>query len=67
MDKVVRQIVKALSKQGFDVVETKSGRLEVVNREGDWIATIPSRFKAGSGLDNALAPLRRAGFRWPPS
>lgn len=65
MDKVVRQIVKALDEQGFDVIETKSGRLQVVTREGDWVASIPSRFKAGSGLDNALAPLRRAGFRWP--
>lgn len=65
MDKVVSQIVKALIEQGFDVVETKSGRLQVVNRDGDWVASIPRRFKAGTGLDNALAPLRRAGFRWP--
>lgn len=67
MDKVVNQIVKALIAQGFDVIETKSGRLQVVNRDGDWIASIPSRFKAGTGLANALAPLRRAGFRWPAS
>ena len=65
MDKVVSQIVKALEAQGFDVIETKNGRLQVVNRDGDWVASIPSRFKAGTGLDNALAPLRRAGFRWP--
>jgi len=65
MDKVVRLIVKALIEQGFDVIETKSGRLQVVAPDGNWVASLPSRFKAGSGLSNALAPLRRAGFRWP--
>jgi hypothetical protein len=33
MDKVVKEIVKALDEQGFDVVETKSGRL-MVYRDG---------------------------------
>lgn len=64
MDKVVKQIVKALGDQGFDVVGTKNGRL-MVYREGTWIATLPNRIKGGTGLDNGLAPLRRAGFRWP--
>jgi hypothetical protein len=33
----------------------------MVYRDGTWIATIISRFKGGMGLDNGLAPLRRAG------
>ena len=66
MDKVVKKIVEALDEQGFDVLEAKSGRL-LVYREGVFISALPQRFKSGTGLDNGLAPLRRAGFLWPPS
>ncbi len=64
MDKVVREIVKALGEQGFDVVETKNARLRVY-LGSEYVGTIPMRFKSGRGLDNGLAPLRRAGFIWP--
>jgi len=64
MDKVVRQIVKALSAQGFDVIEARKGRLRVY-LGAEYVATLPARFRPGSGLDNALAQLKRAGFRWP--
>ena len=66
MDKVVKEIVKALGAQGFDVVETKSGRL-MVFLDGQYVGNLSKRLKAGTGLANGLAPLRRAGFIWPVS
>jgi len=65
MDKDIRKIVKGLRKQGFEVTETTKGHL-MVTRDGVLIATFsgtPSDYRA---MRNALAPLKRAGFRWPP-
>lgn len=64
MDKVVKEIVRALGEQGFDVMETKNARLRVY-LGSEYVGTIPMRFKGGTGLANGLAPLRRAGFIWP--
>jgi hypothetical protein len=66
MDKVVKEIVKALGEQGFDVIETKNSRLRVYLGP-EYVTTLPTRFRAGTGLANGLAPLRRAGFIWPAS
>jgi len=66
MDKVVNQIVTALEAQGFETKEHRSGRVSVY-RAGVFVAQLPARFRPGTGLANALAPLRRAGFRWPAS
>ncbi|SDN41991.1 hypothetical protein [Geodermatophilus sp. DSM 45219] len=65
MDKVVKQIMKALGNQGSEVVEAKSGRL-MVNREGQYVGTLAARYKSGRGLATGLAPPRQAGFTWPP-
>ena len=63
MKKEVRDLTKALEKQGFEVTPSKSGHL-IVRLDGRRIATL-----AGTPSDhrtwlNDLAALRRAGFAW---
>jgi molybdenum cofactor biosynthesis enzyme MoaA len=59
MDKDLRKIAKALKAQGFDVEITGKGHI-IVTRDGDLIAS------DRRSIRNSLAPLKRAGFRWPP-
>ncbi len=65
MDKDIRKIVKAVEAQGFDVATTKTGHL-VVSRDGQRVTTLSARRQDPRGLLNALAQMKRAGFRWPP-
>ncbi len=65
MDKELRAIVKALEAQGFAVKMTKRQHI-VVTRDGELIATFSGTPSDWRSIRNALAPLRRAGFRWPP-
>jgi predicted RNA binding protein YcfA (HicA-like mRNA interferase family) len=61
----VRQIVKALEDQGFDVVPTKRGHLRVY-KDGVLLSTLSGTPGDRRALLNGLAPLKRAGFQWPP-
>lgn len=65
MDKDLRKIVKALKDQGFDVEVTGKGHL-MVTRDGALIATFSGTASDWRSIRNGLAPLKRAGFRWPP-
>lgn len=65
MDKELRRIAKALEAQGFKVAITKRGHM-IVSRDGELIATFSGTASDWRSLRNSLAPLRRAGFRWPP-
>lgn len=65
MDKDLRPIVKALKAQGFDVEVTSRGHV-VVTRDGELIATFSGTASDWRSIRNGLAPLKRAGFRWPP-
>lgn len=65
MDKDLREIVKALEAQGFEVTVTKRGHV-VVEREGKVIAVFSGTASDWRSIRNGLAPLKRAGFRWPP-
>lgn len=65
MDKDLRKIVKALEAQGFEVETTSKGHL-VVTRDGVLIATFSGTASDWRSIRNSLAPLKRAGFRWPP-
>lgn len=65
MDKDLRKIVRALKAQGFEVAVTGKGHL-VVTREGALVATFSGTASDWRSIRNSLAPLRRAGFRWPP-
>lgn len=65
MDKDLRPIVKALKAQGFDVEVTSRGHV-MVTRDGELIATFSGTSSDWRSIRNGLAPLKRAGFRWPP-
>ncbi|WP_299039680.1 hypothetical protein [uncultured Pseudokineococcus sp.] len=65
MNKDVRKVVKALERQGFDVVTTANGHL-MVSKGGEVIAVLAGTASDWRSLLNGLAPLKRAGFRWPP-
>lgn len=65
MDKDLRKIVRALEDQGFEVTVTKRQHV-VVSRDGQVIATFSGTASDWRSIRNGLAPLRRAGFRWPP-
>ncbi|MFF4344739.1 type II toxin-antitoxin system HicA family toxin [Kitasatospora sp. NPDC001540] len=63
MKKDVRDLVKALEKQGFEVTPSKSGHL-IVRLNGQRIATLASTPSDHRTRLNELAVLRRAGFVW---
>jgi hypothetical protein len=65
MDKDLRKIIKALEAQGFDVEITKRQHV-IVTRDGVLIATFSGTASDWRSIRNGLAPLKRAGFRWPP-
>ena len=65
MNKEFRKLVKALEAAGYQVTPTKKGRL-MVSRHGKYVTTLSPTATEYRGLQNALAPLRRLGFRWPP-
>ena len=65
MDKDLRKIVKALEAQGFEVETTSKGHL-LVTRDGQMIAVLAGTASDWRSIRNGLAPLKRAGFRWPP-
>lgn len=65
MDKDLRKIVRALQQQGFEVETTSKGHL-LVTRDGELIAVLAGTASDWRSLRNGLAPLKRAGFRWPP-
>jgi hypothetical protein len=65
MDKDLKKIRKALHAQGFETETTKKGHL-MVFRDGRAVATFSGSASDWRALKNALAALRRAGFKWPP-
>ncbi|MBF6332465.1 type II toxin-antitoxin system HicA family toxin [Nocardia transvalensis] len=64
-NKDLRKIVRELARQGFDVAATKRGHLQVT-KNGQVIATMPGTPSDPRAWRNALAPVKRAGFAWPP-
>lgn len=65
MHKELRKYVKALEAQGFVVTITAKQHV-VVSRNGKIIATFSGTASDWRSIRNSLAPLKRAGFRWPP-
>lgn len=61
----LRKIVKAIEAQDFTVTRTKRGHYEV-SRDGRRITTISGTPSDWRSTLNSLAPLKRAGFVWPP-
>ena len=65
MDKDMRKNIRALEDQGFEVAVTTRQHI-VVTRDGQMIATFSGTASDWRSIRNGLAPLKRAGFRWPP-
>jgi len=65
MDKDLKKIVKALKAQGYETEMTRKGHL-MVYRDGHLVAVLPGNVGDWRALKNAIAALRRVGFRWPP-
>lgn len=62
----LRKLLRALEDQGFTVERTGKGHWLVRNSEGRTVANLAGTPSAGSSWRNGLAPLKRAGFIWPP-
>ncbi|MBE6483687.1 MAG: type II toxin-antitoxin system HicA family toxin [Actinomycetaceae bacterium] len=62
MDKEVRKLVKELEAAGFTTERTSRGHVKVY-RDGTLITTLPGTPSSSRSLKNAMAYLRRAGFR----
>lgn len=65
MDKDLKKLLKALVKAGFEVRVTKKGHHAVYLGER-WITTLAGTPSDHRSSKNALAALKRAGFKKPP-
>lgn len=65
MHKDIRKIVKAAEKAGFECRELKSGHVQVF-LDGVIVSTFPGTPSDHKSILNCLAPMKRAGFVWPP-
>ncbi|GAA3087283.1 hypothetical protein GCM10020000_87630 [Streptomyces olivoverticillatus] len=61
-DKDVRELKKALKKQGFVVRETKNGHYQVFGKDGAFVTVLPGTPSDHRSLKNSMAYLKRAGF-----
>lgn len=66
MDKDLRKLLKAIVAAGYVVVINRKGHPEVYTKDGVRITTFSGTPSDRRSRLNALAPLKRRGFRWPP-
>ncbi|MGW4873745.1 hypothetical protein [Streptomyces chartreusis] len=59
--KDIRQLLKKLHSQGFEVEETKDNHYRV-RKDGVYVTTLASTPSESRGYKNALAALKRHGF-----
>lgn len=64
VDKETKKLVKSLLQQGFDVEPTKKGHLRVY-LDGVWVTTLSGTSSDWRSYRNALAVLKRAGYKPP--
>lgn len=64
MDKELKALVKALEQQGFTTRRTTKGHV-MVSLNGRVITVFAGTPSDHRSWRNSLAPLKRAGFRWP--
>lgn len=62
----LRKILEAIEAAGYVVVISKKGHPQVYTREGEWVTTFSGTASDWRSNLNALRPLKRRGFRWPP-
>ncbi len=66
MNKDLRNILEAIEQAGYVVVISKKGHPQIHTQDGTWITSFSGTASDWRSNLNALAPLRRRGFRWPP-
>lgn len=66
MDKDLRKILEAIKAAGYQVVRNRRGHWEVYTQDGVKVTTFAGTASDWRSHRNALAPLKRRGFRWPP-
>ena len=64
MKKEMKEIVKALEEQGFEVRTTKRGHVAVY-RDGRFVVMFAGTPSDWRGMRNGIVKARRHGFRWP--
>jgi predicted RNA binding protein YcfA (HicA-like mRNA interferase family) len=62
MHKDVRELVRAIEKQGWRV-EHGSGHLKAMSPDGETIVTLPTTPSGGRWRQNVISQLKRGGFR----
>lgn len=62
--KEIKELIKALRAQGFQVSENKNRHYTVRTAHGEFITTLASTPSEYRGFANTIARLRRAGFVW---
>jgi hypothetical protein len=65
IDKDTRKVLKALEEAGFVIRRAKSGH-PMVYKDDVLISTFSGTASDSRAFRNSLAPLKRAGFEWPP-
>lgn len=60
----VNKILRELTKQGFTYRITGGGHYMVHSADGQFVTVMPKTPSDYRGRKNAIAALRRAGFRW---
>lgn len=67
MKKEIREIVEEAQRQGWRVEIAKSGHIKLFPPDPTKsLVTLPGSPSDQRWRDNALADMRRRGFRWPP-
>lgn len=64
VSKETKELIKALEAQGYSVQRTRNSHWLIRNPEGKAIATMASTPSDPRSMKNAIAALRRHGFRW---
>ncbi|HEY9395933.1 MAG TPA: hypothetical protein VIP58_17405 [Nocardioides sp.] len=66
MNKDTRNLLKEIQRQGFEVKVSRKGYPLIYTADGTFVTKIAQTPSDRRGWNNAIAALRRAGFRWPP-
>lgn len=65
MKKEMQKLERELVRQGFETSWSKKRHLRVY-LDGVWLTTFGGTPSDHRSWRNSMAPLKRAGFRWPP-
>ena len=66
MRKEVRELAEEAERQGWRRKELASGHVQLLGPDGATIVTIPGSPSDRRWRANAVARLRKGGFKWPP-